>query len=86
MWEQRLSTQYDAVRMQLYGLYKVAKEGKCQEPKPKPDTVGRECSPADNTRERTSKRPAAHRPKSATLPRKRYLVIMTTTTVIKCVL
>ncbi|CBN77838.1 acyl-CoA binding domain protein and partial Diacylglycerol O-acyltransferase [Ectocarpus siliculosus] len=39
VWEQRLSTQYDAVRMQLYGLYKVAKEGKCQEPKPKPDTV-----------------------------------------------
>lgn len=34
-----MSNEYDAVRMQLYGLYKVAKEGKCQEPKPKPDTV-----------------------------------------------
>lgn len=34
-----MSNEYDAVRMQLYGLYKVAKEGKCEGPKPKPDTV-----------------------------------------------
>ena len=34
-----MSNEYDAVRMQLYGLYKVAKEGRCQDPRPKPDTV-----------------------------------------------
>ena len=43
VWEHRMSNEYDAVRMQLYGLYKVAKEGKCQEPKPKPDTVSEQC-------------------------------------------
>lgn len=43
VWEHRMSIEYDAVRMQLYGLYKVAKEGKCQEPKPKPDTVSEQC-------------------------------------------
>jgi len=39
VWEHRMSSEYDAVRKQLYGLYKVAKEGKCEKPKPKPDTV-----------------------------------------------
>lgn len=34
VWEHRHSDEYAAVKMQLYGLYKVAKEGKCQEPKP----------------------------------------------------
>lgn len=33
-WEHRHSPEYDSVRLQLYGLYKVVKEGKCEEPKP----------------------------------------------------
>lgn len=34
MWEHRNSDEYEPVRLQLYGLYKVAKEGKCTIPKP----------------------------------------------------
>lgn len=37
--EHRQSDEYGAVEMQLYGLYKVAREGKCEEPKP--DTVSK---------------------------------------------
>lgn len=32
--EHRLSDEYELVKMQLYGLYKIATEGKCDEPKP----------------------------------------------------
>lgn len=32
--EHRQSPEYDSVHLQLYGLYKVATEGKCEEPKP----------------------------------------------------
>lgn len=45
MREHRLSDEYDSVKMQLYGLYKVATEGKCEEPKPKQDMVRVKRSP-----------------------------------------
>ena len=34
VWEHRNSDEFAAAGMELYGLYKVAKEGKCREPKP----------------------------------------------------
>lgn len=34
VWEHRTSEEYEPVRMQLYGLFKVATEGKCESAKP----------------------------------------------------
>lgn len=40
VWEHRQSDEYASVREQLYGLYKVATEGKCEEPKPEQTVRG----------------------------------------------